>query len=107
MNPCLIEETAKHLINTSVKICSVVGFPLGANISIAKLMEIETCINFGASEIDMMMNIGLFKDGNIKAVTNELKDAKKIIGNKILKIIIETSLLTKEEIVNASKVVES
>ena len=70
-----------------------------------KLMEIETCLNIGASEIDMVMNIGFLKEGKMQAVTNELKDAKNIIGNKIHKIIIETSLLTKEEIITASKMV--
>ncbi len=106
VNPSLIKETTKHLKNTPVNICSVVGFPLGANISTSKLMEIETCINVGASEIDMVMNIGLFKSGKLKIVSKELKEAKQLTGDKIIKIIIETSLLTKEEIITASKMVE-
>ena len=107
VNPSLIKETTKHLKSTPVKICSVVGFPLGANISTSKLMEIETCLNIGASEIDMVMNIGLFKDGKLKIVSKELKESKQLTGNNILKIIIETSLLTKEEIITASKMVET
>ena len=77
MNPYLIKEAIKHLNNTPVKICSVVGFPLGANITASKLMEIETCLNVGASEIDMVMNIGLFKDQKFQTVFAELKEAKK------------------------------
>ena len=72
-----------------------------------KLKEIETCLNDGASEIDMVMNIGLFKDGKLKEVDNEFKEAKKNAENAILKIIIETALLTKDEIVTASKAVEA
>ena len=107
VNPSLIKETTKHLKSTPVKICSVVGFPLGANLSTSKLMEIETCLNIGANEIDMVMNIGLFKDGKLKIVSKELKESKQLTGNNILKIIIETSLLTKEEIITASKMVET
>ena len=107
VNPSLIKETTKHLKSTPVKICSVEGLPMGANISTTKLMEIETCLNIGASEIDMVMNIGLFKDGKLKIVSKELKESKQLTGNNILKIIIETSLLTKEEIITASKMVET
>ena len=89
-----------------MKICSVVGFPLGANTTRVKLNEIETCLHDGANEIDMVMNIGLFKDGKLKAVSNEFKEAKNIAADVILKIIIETALLTKDEIITASKVVE-
>ena len=107
VNPWLVKEATNNLKNSPVKICSVAGFPLGANTSLIKLKEIETCLNDGASEIDMVMNIGLFKDGELRKVANELKEAKKMTADAILKIIIETSLLTTEEIVTASKTVEA
>ena len=77
VNPYMVKEATKYLKNSPVQICSVAGFPLGANTTMAKLMEIETCLNDGASEIDMVMNIGLFKDRKLKAVAKEFKEAKK------------------------------
>lgn len=107
VNPWLVKEAAKNLNNSPVKICSVAGFPLGANTTMVKLKEIETCLHDGATEIDMVMNIGLFKDGKLKEIVNEFKEAKKNTEDAILKIIIETSLLTKDEIVTASKAVDA
>ena len=107
VNPWLVKEATKNLKSSSVTICSVAGFPLGTNTSVVKLKEIETCLNDGASEIDMVMNIGLFKDGKLKEVAKEFKEAKKMTEDAILKIIIETSLLTTDEIVSASKTVEA
>jgi deoxyribose-phosphate aldolase len=103
INPWLVKEAANNLKNSSVIICSVSGFPLGTNTTKVKLTEIETCLKDGASEIDMVMNIGFFKDRKLKAVANEFKEAKKMTADAILKIIIETSLLTKDEIVTACK----
>ena len=77
VNPWLVKEAANNLKNSPVKICSVAGFPLGTNTSMIKLKEIETCLNDGASEIDMVMTIGFFKDRKLKAVINEFKEAKK------------------------------
>ena len=62
VNPIRVKESANHLLNTTIQICSVVGFPLGANHTKIKLIEIENCLLNGATEIDMVMNIGLFKD---------------------------------------------
>ena len=107
INPYLVKDTGNYLKNHLVQICSVVGFPFGASTSEVKLFEIETLLNYGIDEVDMVMNIGMFKDKNLQSVENELKNAKRIVGEKIIKIIIETSLLTKDEIVTASKVVEA
>ena len=107
VNPWLVKEAAKNLKNSPVIICSVAGFSLGANTSKVKLKEIETCLKDGASEIDMVMNIGFFKDRKLKAVANEFEEAKKMTADAILKIIIETSLLSKDEIVTACKTVEA
>ena len=106
VNPSLINETYKQLKSTPVKICSVVGFPLGANISTSKLMEIETCLNVGASEIDMVMNIGYFKDKKYKFVSEEISSMVDNANGKIIKVIIEAGLLNKEEIITASQLVE-
>lgn len=106
VNPCRVKESARYLKDSSILVCSVVGFPLGANTTAVKLMEIESCLYNGAIEIDMVMNVGLFKEGKYKIVKDEIMRAKKIIGNKTLKIIIETKLLTEKEIVIASKCVE-
>tara|TARA_B100000315_G_C14370824_1_gene492870 strand:- start:226 stop:804 length:579 start_codon:yes stop_codon:yes gene_type:complete len=107
ISPYLVKYTSKLLKNNLVQISSVVGFPLGASTSEVKLFEIETLLNYGTDEVDMVMNIGMFKDKNWKSVENEFKDAKRIVGDKIIKIIIETSSLTKDEIVTASKMVEA
>ena len=107
VNPSLVKWVHKYLKGSPVNTCSVAGFPLGATTTTTKLIEIETCLNDGASEIDMVMNIGLFKYGDLKTVANELKAVRQITTNKILKIIIETPLLSKSEIVTASKIVEA
>jgi len=107
LSPYFVKEAAMLLINSPVQICTVVSFPLGTSTTKIKCYEIEACLKDGANEIDMVMNIGVFKEGNLKAVEQELKEAKKNVGDKILKIIIETSLLTNNEIVSASKIVET
>src|SRR5690606_18917214 len=85
------------------KICTVVGFPLGYNL--AKEKEVEISLKQGADEIDMVINISQFKSKNYRFVADEIKSLKKICGNKTLKVIIETSLLKKEEIEHATKLV--
>ena len=107
INPYWVQDAAMHLKNSHVNICSVVGFPLGTNKSSIKLNEIEACLLDGANEIDMVMNIGEFKNKNYDKIANELNKARELTQNKIIKIIIETSLLSEKEIVIASKIVES
>ena len=107
VNPSLVKWVHKYLKGSSVNTCAVAGFPLGANKTTTKLLEIETCLNDGASEIDMVMNIGEFKNKNYAKIANELNKARELTQNKIIKIIIETSLLSEKEIVIASQIVES
>ncbi len=98
VNPTHIAFIAEQLKNTDVKACVVVGFPLGANLSAAKTCETKKVIEFGAQEIDMVINIGAVKDGNWKLVEDDIKsvvDASK--GKAIVKVIIETCLLTDDE----------
>ena len=87
--------------NRDVKIASVVGFPLGAMAREAKVFEAKRAIEDGASEIDMVINIGRLKDCDYDYVESEIREIKEAIGENILKVIIETSLLTDEEKVKA------
>ena len=87
--------------NRDVKIASVVGFPLGAMAKEAKVFEAKCAIEDGASEIDMVINIGRLKDCEFDYVESEIREIKEAIGENILKVIIETSLLTDEEKIKA------
>lgn len=100
----LAEELLK---NSQVKICTVVGFPLGAMSSRAKIFEAEDAVGYGADEVDMVMNLGLLKAEKLKLLETEIASVKNTIGRKVLKVIIETCYLTLEEISIASKIVEN
>ena len=88
---------AKNYAEGKVKICTVIGFPNGYSTTKTKLFETEEAIASGADEIDMVVNIGEVKAGHFDAVRDEIKILKAATGNKILKVIIETCLLTDEE----------
>lgn len=93
----------KVLKRSKVKICAVVGFPLGAMASEVKVFEAKRAIKDGASEIDMVINIGELKSSNFELVEKEIASVKKAIGKKVLKVIIETCYLTSAEILLASE----
>ncbi len=96
---------AKQVIGFSeVKVITVVGFPLGAMSTEAKIFEAKNAIDNGASEIDMVMNIGLLKSKNHVAVLKDISDVKKAIGRTPLKVILEISELSKNEIVKACEI---
>ena len=80
-----------------MEVCTVIGFPNGYNTTEVKVFEAKNAIEHGASEIDMVINLGDLKDKNYDAVLNEIKALKEACGDKILKVIIETCLLTEEE----------
>lgn len=89
---------AKQILkNTDVKICSVVGFPLGAMSPLAKIYETSQALKDGADEIDMVMNVGYFKTGQIAKVLDEITQIKRETDKKILKVILETCFLTDEQ----------
>lgn len=90
---------AKHLTQDSgVKVCSVVGFPLGAMASEAKMFETQNALSNGADEIDMVINVGYLKSGNIDQVRAEIATIKQLVGEeRVLKVILETCYLTDEE----------
>jgi deoxyribose-phosphate aldolase len=92
-----------QLEQSNVKVCSVVGFPLGAMSKQAKVMEANKALVDGADEIDMVMNIGQLKSENFDDVWKEIEVVKKVIGNKVLKVILETCYLEKTEIIKASE----
>ncbi|RYH74776.1 deoxyribose-phosphate aldolase [Flavobacteriaceae bacterium 144Ye] len=96
---------AKQLLErSSVKICSVIGFPLGAMSTEAKVFEAKDAIEKGADEIDMVINIGYLKSKNYVAVFKDISDVKLAIGRTPLKVIIEISELSKNEIIKASEI---
>ncbi len=104
VNSCYVALASNELRNTPIKIAAVVGFPLGANSLETKLFEASNCINNGANEIDMVINLGLLKATEFNAVQAEINAIKKTIGNNVLKVILENCYLTKSEIVIASEI---
>jgi len=101
VNPTWIKECADMLAGTPVKVCTVIGFPLGANTSAVKAFETKDAIQNGAGEIDMVINIGALKDGNYDLVREDIKAVVEAANGTLVKVIIETSLLTDEEKVKA------
>ena len=96
---------AKQLVSKSnVKVCTVVGFPLGASTTETKVFEAKQAIAQGADEIDMVMNIGMMKSENFVSVYKDIRDVKLAIGKTPLKVIIEISELSKNEIVKAAQI---
>jgi len=98
INSCYVSLAADELKNSNVKVASVVGFPLGASSLYAKVCEAEQSINDGADEIDLVLNIGFLKAELQKQVQDEIAAVKKAIGNRTLKVILETCYLTDDEI---------
>lgn len=92
---------AKELQGSDVKVCTVVGFPLGQMSTAAKAAETMLAVADGADEIDMVINVGALKDKDYEVVYSDIKAVKKACGNALLKVIIETCLLTDEEKIKA------
>lgn len=105
VNSYRTKMVAELLAGTEVKTCVVVGFPLGAQPSSVKAFEALEALKNGADEIDMVVNIGAVKDGNWDEVEEDIRNVKKACGDKTLKVILETCLLTMEEKEKACKVV--
>ena len=94
--PCSFISRA-HEAFPELNLCTVVGFPLGYSTTASKLFETREALHNGASEIDVVVNLGDVKEGNFDKVTQEIRELKKACGDKILKVIIETCYLTEEE----------
>lgn len=103
VNPCYASLASKLLEETNVGVAVVVGFPLGATLPSVKAFEAKSSILEGATEIDMVINVGKLKDKDYDYVENEIRAVKNAIGNHVLKVIIECCLLTDEEKIKASE----
>ncbi|BAK81121.1 deoxyribose-phosphate aldolase [Candidatus Arthromitus sp. SFB-rat-Yit] len=103
VNPCYVSLCHEQLKDSDVDVCTVVGFPLGSMTTEAKLFETKEALKNNADEIDMVINIGKLKDEDYEYVKNEIKALKDVCGDKVLKVIIETCLLTDDEKIMACK----
>ena len=98
VNSCYVATAKNFLAGTDIKVCSVVGFPLGAMSAKAKYFETGEALSDGADEIDMVLNIGLLKSGEVNKALDEIISLKRCVGeNRVLKVILETCYLTDEE----------
>lgn len=104
INPCHIPLAKQKLSHSSVKICTVVGFPLGANSSAVKAFEAQQAIKEGAEEIDMVINIGWAKSQQWQKLEQDIAMVKQACGAVPLKVILETCLLTQAEIINVCEI---
>ena len=103
--PASFVKTAAHYVEGKIAICTVIGFPNGYSTTAAKCFEAADAIENGADEIDMVVNLTLVRDGRFDEVRDEIAAVKEACGNKILKVIIETCLLTNEEKIKLCSVV--
>ena len=97
VNPCHVRFAHNKLEGSGVKVCTVVGFPLGANVPGVKAYETKVAVCDGADEIDMVINIGALKEGNFDLVREDISGVVKAAGGKIVKVIIETCFLDENE----------
>ena len=95
ISPCYVLPAKKAFPDLTV--CTVIGFPSGAHTTACKVMETKDAIANGADELDMVINVGFVKDGRFDAVLDEIRQVKAAAGSRILKVIIETCLLTEDE----------
>lgn len=106
VNSVYVLLVKKTLAGSDVKVCSVVGFPLGAMSTRAKAFEAKCAVEDGADEIDMVLPIGALKDGDFQAVENDIRAVVEASAPALVKVILETCLLTKEEIKKACRLSE-
>ncbi len=101
INPAYVKLAKEQLKGTGIKVVTVVGFPLGANLPSVKAYEAACAVEDGADEIDMVINVSAIKDKNYDYVINDIQTVKESCGFSLLKVILETDLLTQEEIKKA------
>lgn len=104
VNSCYVSLAKQSLENSKVEVCTVIGFPLGAMSTEAKVYEAKKAKQDGANEIDMVINLGYLKSKNYVAVYKDISDVKRAIGKTTLKVILEISELSKNEIVRACEI---
>ena len=106
VNPCYVKSCAKYLKGSNVKVCTVIGFPLGATSTKTKAFEAKQAIKDGATEVDVVINVGKLKDKKYAYVEKDLNSVVKVSeGKALVKVIIETCLLTPDEIRKACEIV--
>ena len=98
-------KMAKEYVGDRLRVCTVIGFPNGYCTTAVKEFETKDAVKNGADEIDMVINVGQVKEGNYEYVLDEIRSIKKICGDRILKVIIETCLLTEEEKIAMCRIV--
>lgn len=104
VNSGYVPLAARLLNGCPVKVCSVIGFPLGAGLTSAKVSEAQAAIAAGAQEIDMVINVGWLKSGNIEAVTTDIRAVREVCAAIPLKVILETCLLSSQQIVEVCRI---
>lgn len=104
ISPCFVKR-AKEYVQDRMKICTVIGFPNGTPTTESKVFETKDAVVKGADEIDMVINVGMLKDKRYNDVLNEIKQIKEACAGRILKVIIETCLLTEEEKIKMCEIV--
>ncbi len=104
VNSSYVPFAHERLKDTTVKVCAVVGFPLGAMISEAKAFEASKAVESGAKEIDMVINVGLVKNKDFASVKQDIAKVQKACGSALLKVIFETCLLSKDEIKKVAEI---
>lgn len=103
-NPDQVALVKEELAGSEVKVCTVIGFPLGVNLTETKAAEAEAAVRQGADELDMVMKVGALKEGDYKTVKNDIAAVVKAAGGRLVKVIIETCYLTEEQKVKACKI---
>ena len=104
VNPCYVSLANELLKDSDVKVCTVIGFPLGSNTTKIKVEEAKDAIKNGADELDMVINVGVLKDKNYDYIKNEILELRKATENKVLKVIVETCYLDEDEIAVMTKI---
>ena len=97
LEPCWVTLAAERLADSEVKVCTVIGFPLGANTKTVKAFEAKEAVENGADEVDMVLNIGALKSGEYDLVLEDMKAVREAAKDAVVKVILETCLLTDEE----------
>ncbi|CAM2791487.1 deoxyribose-phosphate aldolase [Erysipelothrix tonsillarum] len=107
INPGFVSLCNELLKDCDVKVCTVIGFPLGANTTQTKVWETKDALENGADEIDMVINVSALKDKKYDFIEKEIRAIKEVCGDKVLKVIIETCLLTEDEIIKVCELAVS
>lgn len=97
LEPCWVTLAAERLADSDVKVCTVIGFPLGANTKTVKAFEAKEAVENGADEVDMVLNIGALKSGEYDLVLEDMKAVREAAKDAVVKVILETCLLTDDE----------